>query len=83
MQRSEELVLGISTELVERFVNKAPRFFQEFFLFFYVYFAFAFMTIAKKLGYDKPWLAWIPIANIFLFPILATNELLRTSSSIK
>ncbi|MFH1325154.1 MAG: hypothetical protein ABIH49_00090 [archaeon] len=29
----------------------------------YIYFALAFMTIAKKLKYDKPWLAWIPIAN--------------------
>jgi hypothetical protein len=30
----------------------------------YVYFAFAWSTIAKKLNYDKPWLAWIPFANI-------------------
>ncbi len=30
---------------------------------FYVYFALAFMTIAKKLKYKYPWLAWIPIAN--------------------
>lgn len=40
----------------------------------YVYFAWAWMTIAKKLGYDKPWLAWIPIANLFLFPILAKKD---------
>ena len=31
---------------------------------FYVYFSFAWMTIAKKLKYKRPWLAWIPIANI-------------------
>jgi uncharacterized membrane protein YciS (DUF1049 family) len=31
---------------------------------FYIYFALAWQTIAKKLKYDKPWLAWIPIANI-------------------
>lgn len=37
----------------------------------YVYGALAWMTIAKKLKYDKPWLAWIPIANMFLLPILA------------
>ena len=30
---------------------------------FYVYFALAWMTIAKKLNYKHPWLAWIPIAN--------------------
>ena len=37
----------------------------------YIYGALAFMTIAKKLKCDKPWLAWIPIANLFLIPILA------------
>ncbi len=40
----------------------------------YIYCAFAWMTIAKKLGYDKPWLAWIPIANLFLYPILAKKH---------
>ena len=29
----------------------------------YVYFAIAWMTIAKKMKYKHPWLAWIPIAN--------------------
>jgi len=29
----------------------------------YVYFALAWMTIAKKMKYKHPWLAWIPIAN--------------------
>lgn len=40
----------------------------------YVYGALVWMTIAKKLGYDKPWLAWIPIANLFLLPILAKKH---------
>ena len=40
----------------------------------YVYTAFVWMTIAKKLKYDKPWLAWIPVANFFLFPILAKKK---------
>jgi len=40
----------------------------------YVYTAFVWMTIAKKLKYDKPWLAWIPVANFFLFPILAKKN---------
>jgi len=43
-------------------------------LIIYVYMALAWMTIAKKLGYDKPWLAWIPIANLFLIPILAKKN---------
>jgi len=37
----------------------------------YVYFAMAYMKLAQKIGYAKPWLAWIPVANIFLYPILA------------
>lgn len=37
----------------------------------YIYFAFALMTIAKKLGYDQAWLAWIPIVQLVLLPILA------------
>jgi len=33
-------------------------------LVFYIYFALAWSTIAKKLKYKRPWLAWIPFANI-------------------
>jgi len=44
------------------------------FLGLYVYTAFAWMTIGKKLGYKKSWLAWIPIANLFLLPILAKKH---------
>ena len=40
----------------------------------YIYAAFAWMTIAKKLGYDKGWIAWIPIVNLFLLPILAKKK---------
>lgn len=40
----------------------------------YVYYALVFQTIAKKLKFDKPWLAWIPIANLFLIPILAKKH---------
>lgn len=29
----------------------------------YIYFSMAWMTIARKLNYKHPWLAWIPIAN--------------------
>ena len=41
------------------------------FLVVYVFVALAMSTIARKLNYSKPWLAWIPIANVFLIPILA------------
>jgi len=41
---------------------------------FYVYMALAWMTIARKLGYENSWLAWIPIANLFLLPILAKKH---------
>ena len=30
----------------------------------YIYFAFAWMKIAKKLKYKNPWFAWIPVLNI-------------------
>lgn len=40
----------------------------------YIYWALAYMTIAQKLKYKKPWLAWIPVANLFLLPILAKKE---------
>ncbi len=33
---------------------------------FYVYFALALMSIAKKTKTKNAWLAWIPIANIYL-----------------
>jgi len=41
----------------------------------YVYSAFAWMTIAKKLKKKKiAWLAFVPIANYFLLPILAKKK---------
>lgn len=41
----------------------------------YVYTALCFRALSIKLGYKKGrWLAWIPIANIFLIPILARKN---------
>ncbi len=40
----------------------------------YVYFALALSSIAKKMEYRKSWLAWIPFANLFLFPILTKRK---------
>jgi len=40
----------------------------------YVYAAIAWMTIGRKLGYKNSWIAFIPIANYFLFAILAKKH---------
>ena len=40
----------------------------------YIYSSLALSTLAKKMGYKKSWLAWIPIANLFLFPLLAGKK---------
>lgn len=41
---------------------------------FYILNAIAVSAIAKKNGYDKHWLAWIPFANAFVLPILVKNH---------
>ncbi len=38
---------------------------------FYVYVSLAVQTIAKKTNTPNPWMAWIPIANIFLLLAIA------------
>jgi hypothetical protein len=38
-----------------------------FLLAIYIYFSLSWYTIAKKLRYKKPWLAWIPFANIAMW----------------
>lgn len=40
----------------------------------FLYKAFALYTIAKKLGSKHAYLAWIPIAQFFLYPILADEK---------
>jgi hypothetical protein len=40
----------------------------------HVYFALVLQSLAKKLKYKKSGLAWIPIANGFLLPILAKKN---------
>ena len=42
---------------------------------FYVYFALALSTIAKKTNTENPWLAWIPIANIVLMLNIAKKPI--------
>ena len=41
------------------------------FLVLYVYMALTLMTIAKKTKTENAWLAWIPIANIYLMTQIA------------
>jgi hypothetical protein len=38
---------------------------------FYVYSSLAYMAIAKKLNVENPWLAWVPVANIYLMAKMA------------
>ena len=40
-------------------------------LILYVYMALCLMFIAQKTGTKYPWLAWIPIANVFLMAMIA------------
>jgi len=40
----------------------------------YVYTALCYRALARRFGYKKDWLAWIPVANLFLTPILAKKK---------
>ncbi len=42
-----------------------------FSLLIYVYVAFCMMVVAQKTNTDNSWLAWIPIANIYLMTQIA------------
>lgn len=42
-----------------------------FVLALYVYFSLTMMIVAKRLKTKRPWLAWIPVANIFLLTSMA------------
>lgn len=42
-------------------------------LVFYIFTAISLYAISKKRGYDKPWLAFIPIANFYLMGAIADN----------
>lgn len=41
---------------------------------FYVLQSIGLYKMAKKLGHDSPWLAWIPFANIYLMFILPKHS---------
>jgi len=40
----------------------------------YIYYCLVWYNLSKKLKYKNSWLAWIPIANLFLMPILAKKH---------
>ena len=44
-----------------------------FFAAFYVYHSLAWYEIAKRQKHKRPWLAWIPLVQFVLFPILAVG----------
>lgn len=46
-------------------------FYGAFLVFSYVFMGLALQTVAKKLRYKKSWLAWIPIANLWMLPAFA------------
>ena len=46
-------------------------FFLVFFIGVYIYCALALMKIATRLKVKNPWLAWIPIANLYLITQMA------------
>jgi hypothetical protein len=50
-------------------------FFIIFWIAAYVYFALCLMVLAKKTGTKNEWMAWIPIANIFLMINIAKKPL--------
>jgi hypothetical protein len=45
-----------------------------FALLFYILTAWLLYRIGKRLGYDRPWFAWIPIANMYMMVDLSTKE---------
>lgn len=45
-----------------------------FALLFYIISAWLFYRIGKRLGYDRSWLAWIPIGNLYMMVDLSMKE---------
>jgi hypothetical protein len=68
------ILISASTAIAQSDTGPVPAALGGAMLFFvvvlglaaYVYMSLALSTIATKTGTSNPWLAWIPIANIFL-----------------
>ncbi len=74
MTIQDTVISTISGGIMGALLGVSMMFFVFFTVGLYVYIAFAWMTIAKKMKCKKYWLAWIPIANFFLFPILLKKK---------
>lgn len=61
----EELIFGIVSGLISGFPS------MLFGVAAYVLMALALQTIARRRGLNKPWLAWIPVANVWLLGSLS------------
>lgn len=64
-----------SDQLPTAFLGGFLLFFWIFLFGLYVYTALALQTIAQKTNTENAWLAWIPIANIFLMLMVAKKPL--------
>lgn len=70
----DSFIAGISGGVFGALLAVGIMFFVLFIIAVYIYVAFSWMTIAKKMKCKKHWLAWIPIANFFLLPILLKKK---------
>ena len=61
----EELIFGILSGLISSFPS------MLFGIATYVLMALALQTIAQRRGLNKPWLAWIPVVNVWLLGSLS------------
>lgn len=61
----EELIFGIMSGLISGFPS------MLFGIATYVLMALALQTIAQRRGLNKPWLAWIPVVNVWLLGSLS------------
>lgn len=63
----------VNPETIELFYFIAKIFFflAVFTLVAYVYLSLVTMRLAKKIGMARPWLAWIPVANFYLYSRMA------------
>lgn len=78
----EEELLQINSEQIVPFITESGT--GEFLVFggvllaaliigllIYLYVSFALMTLAKKMKIERPWLAFVPVANLYLMSKMA------------
>ncbi len=70
---------NISSNMAGGMMAMIGAFFVVFLLFvtaFYIFFSICLQTIAKKTNTENAWLAWIPVANIFLMASIAKKPVI-------